>query len=153
MELNHQGLNNHNLNSATQLPLKFILVHYPGQPIQTIVEKSSNISLVKAKLLGELWPQGYQEKDQIQKLRFFYQGKELLDDQIISNCGFITSNLNEEGIMEQVTPCLLVHSVKNIQVQNIKQDLNKNDPQKSKQRVEANNNNPDSNSSCHCTIF
>ncbi|CDW72675.1 UNKNOWN [Stylonychia lemnae] len=141
--------NNYNSN-GNQMNLKVILVHYPGAPIQLSFDKSSTVKQLKDYLLRDKWPQNYTDVQTIEKLRFFYQGKELQDSSFLSLVGFITETKNEEGIVEKLVPGILVHTVKKNQGAS-QQSPNKEmqSQQKSKQRNPENT----ENSSCNCRIF
>ena len=55
---------------------------------------------------------GFVKVEQIEKLRFFYRGKEMPDDCKIYQLPLITEAKNEEGIMVKIPVGILVHSVR-----------------------------------------
>ena len=69
------------------------------------------VAEVKIQVLEKHWPEGYTSRDKIEKLRFFYQGKEMLDILTIGQINFKTTVKNEEGLIEVVVPAVLVHPV------------------------------------------
>ena len=48
----------------------------------------------------------------MEKVRFFYHGKELKDSVVLESAGFLTESKNEEGILERLSVGILVHPVK-----------------------------------------
>ena len=83
---------------------------------------------MKAVLLSELWPnsedKGFITANNVERLRLFYRGKEMMDDSRLEEVGIVTQAKNEEGIVVKVQVGILVHAVKKVTQEREKKNVN-----------------------------